>query len=161
MNWEAIGAIGEILGAAAVVATLLYLAKQTRVNANAAVSASRGASAIAISEVDREIARDPELARIAHKSFQEELADYDEIEWLRFTTFARSLIGLYEDQFMQALDGTTDPKMAEIHVAAVIAFIEHPAWKQFWDLETRGDTWRKSSLTLSIPVALQPRLVDR
>ena len=30
MNWEAVGAIGEILGAAAVVATLLYLARQIR-----------------------------------------------------------------------------------------------------------------------------------
>ena len=32
MNWEAIGAIGEILGAAAVVATLFYLARQTSQN---------------------------------------------------------------------------------------------------------------------------------
>ena len=30
MNWEAIGAIGEILGAIVVVATLFYLAKQTK-----------------------------------------------------------------------------------------------------------------------------------
>ena len=30
MNWEAIGAIGEVLGAFAVVATLLYLALQVR-----------------------------------------------------------------------------------------------------------------------------------
>ena len=32
MNWEAIGAIGEILGAAVVVATLFYLAKQTKLS---------------------------------------------------------------------------------------------------------------------------------
>ena len=30
MNWEAIGAVGEIVGAAAVVLTLLYLAVQTK-----------------------------------------------------------------------------------------------------------------------------------
>ena len=30
MNWEAIGALGEVLGAVAVIATLLYLAVQTR-----------------------------------------------------------------------------------------------------------------------------------
>ncbi len=33
MNWDAIGAIGEIVGTAAVVASLLYLAVQTRSNA--------------------------------------------------------------------------------------------------------------------------------
>lgn len=32
MNWDAIGAIGEIAGAAAVVATLVYLARQIRHN---------------------------------------------------------------------------------------------------------------------------------
>jgi len=32
MNWEAIGAVGEIIGAIAVVVTLLYLAVQTRQN---------------------------------------------------------------------------------------------------------------------------------
>jgi len=30
MHWEAIGAIGEVVGAAAVVATLIYLARQVR-----------------------------------------------------------------------------------------------------------------------------------
>ena len=40
MNWEAIGAIGEILGAAAVVATLIYLAKQLGQNTRALRSSS-------------------------------------------------------------------------------------------------------------------------
>ena len=32
MDWEAIGAIGEVLGAAGVLATLVYLATQIRQN---------------------------------------------------------------------------------------------------------------------------------
>ena len=35
MNWEAIGAIGEIIGAAGVIITLLYLASQLRQNTRA------------------------------------------------------------------------------------------------------------------------------
>ena len=35
MNWEAIGAIGEVVGAAGVIATLIYLAAQIRQNAAA------------------------------------------------------------------------------------------------------------------------------
>lgn len=35
MNWEAIGAIGEIVGAAAVVVTLIYLAAQMKINTTA------------------------------------------------------------------------------------------------------------------------------
>ena len=35
MNWDAIGAVGEIVGALAVVVTLIYLAVQTRHSAAA------------------------------------------------------------------------------------------------------------------------------
>ena len=35
MNWEAIGALGEVVGAIAVVLTLAYLAIQVRQNSNA------------------------------------------------------------------------------------------------------------------------------
>ena len=40
MNWDAIGAVGEILGAAAVVATLVYLAQQIRRNAKSVEGSS-------------------------------------------------------------------------------------------------------------------------
>ena len=48
MDWDAIGAIGEIVGALAVGVTLLYLARQTKVSGKATVSASRSASAVAL-----------------------------------------------------------------------------------------------------------------
>ena len=32
MNWDAIGAVGEIIGAVVVIVTLLYVAKQIRQN---------------------------------------------------------------------------------------------------------------------------------
>ena len=35
MNWESIGAIGEVLGAIGVIATLLYLSVQIRQNTRA------------------------------------------------------------------------------------------------------------------------------
>jgi hypothetical protein len=38
MNWEAIGAIGEVLGALAVIVTLVYLAVQIRQNTAAALT---------------------------------------------------------------------------------------------------------------------------
>lgn len=143
MNWDALGAISNFVGAVAIVSTLLYLTQQTRLLRRTAVSASRSASAIAVSEIDREIARDPELARIAFKSLNSEPRDFDELEWFRFTTFARSLVGLYEEQYMQSRQGTTDPEMGEIHVAAMVGFLEHAAWSAFWKLETRGDAWRR------------------
>lgn len=40
MNWDAIGAVGEVIGAIAVVATLIYLSLQTRQNTKAVEHAS-------------------------------------------------------------------------------------------------------------------------
>ena len=40
MNWDAIGAVGEIVGAVAVIATLIYLAIQIKDSARAARSAA-------------------------------------------------------------------------------------------------------------------------
>jgi hypothetical protein len=55
MNWDAIGAVGEILGALAVVATLAYLAMQTKQSRRATLADvyqsrahARGASALQI-----------------------------------------------------------------------------------------------------------------
>lgn len=73
MNWDALGAIGEIVGALAVVITLIYLAAQTRQNTEAVRHAfARGVMEDAnawrfkivespeVSELFREGLRDPE-----------------------------------------------------------------------------------------------------
>ena len=44
MNWEAIGAVGEVLGALGVIATLSYLAVQIRQNTRTVRSATHQAS---------------------------------------------------------------------------------------------------------------------
>ena len=49
MNWEAIGAIAELLGAFGVIASLIYLATQIRQNSRQLM----GASLIAVHEYQR------------------------------------------------------------------------------------------------------------
>lgn len=41
MNWEAIGAIGEIIGGSVVIGSLIYLALQIRQNSNLARAAAQ------------------------------------------------------------------------------------------------------------------------
>ena len=50
MNWEAIGAIGEIVGAIAVIATLFYLSIQIRQNATATTRSNEYAQAASVHE---------------------------------------------------------------------------------------------------------------
>src|SRR5262245_27091296 len=63
LNWEAVGAIGEILGALGVIATLLYLSVQIRQNTRH----MGGEAVIAIAQITdkltSEVRDDPELLR--------------------------------------------------------------------------------------------------
>ena len=80
MNWDAIGAIGEVLGAAAVVVTLGYLAVQVRHAKAATADQSRIYRATAVREIILETCRDDALRMLQTKSwgvepYYEALAD--------------------------------------------------------------------------------------
>jgi hypothetical protein len=61
MNWEAIGAIGEIVGAVAVVGTLVYLASQVRSAKTATIDSNRLTRASGVREMCLEYTRNNEL----------------------------------------------------------------------------------------------------
>ena len=64
MNWEALGAIGEIVGAVAVVLTLGYVAVQLRQNTRVVRSGTEQAQADAHTGCLSLIAQDPDLTRL-------------------------------------------------------------------------------------------------
>ncbi len=81
MNWEAIGAIGEIVGAVAVVITLLYLASQTRQNTKATHAQATASVASEMEQCLLTIANDGYLAEAYHKAMKRE--DLSELESIR------------------------------------------------------------------------------
>lgn len=63
MNWEAVGAVGEIVGAAAVVVTLVYLAGQVRQATRATQAASFQAASALEQEFLLAVGQDPATSR--------------------------------------------------------------------------------------------------
>ncbi|MBL4709274.1 MAG: hypothetical protein JKY48_12635, partial [Flavobacteriales bacterium] len=78
MNWEAISAIGEILGALAVVITLGYLALQIRHTRLEAADISRQSRAEGVREITLAIGLNEEMSKLWLKASQSE-AIYKEI----------------------------------------------------------------------------------
>jgi len=70
MNWEAIGAIGEIVGALAVVVTLVYLVIQIRQNTAAVATATYESTMTGFNDINVVVASDPELARLLDRGTQ-------------------------------------------------------------------------------------------
>jgi hypothetical protein len=68
VHWEAVGAFGEIIGAAAVVLSLVYLAVQVRQNTGALRAAAAAEAVAAIREFNGRIIDDPEINEIFVKA---------------------------------------------------------------------------------------------
>ena len=98
MNWEAIGAIGEILGAAGVIATLAYLAVQMRQSNRLAKRAAVQSLLAGRVEMNRFLASDPALTDLVSKG-AESPDELDEGEWRRFTGVFSTVIRHYEAIF--------------------------------------------------------------
>ena len=67
MNWDAIGAVGEIVGALVVVLTVAYLARQIRQESVASTSTAMGAWLADYNSLIVELTRDSEVTLIVRK----------------------------------------------------------------------------------------------
>ena len=84
LNWDAIGAVGEILGAVGVIVTLGYLAHQIRQNTNATRSQSVQSLAESGATMNAMIVEKPDVAQM----FLTGMSDYRSLsteDRLRFT----------------------------------------------------------------------------
>ncbi len=119
MNWEALGAIGEIVGAMGVIATLIYLAIQIRQNTQqqkkyelASQADAVNASAEAVRDARRDIYQDPELCEIWIKG----MSHPDKLTENEYTRY-RLLI-------QNALDGIWD-----IHSRTTVSGVSAEIWE--------------------------------
>jgi len=89
MNWEAIGALGQVLGAVAVIATLLYIAREVRQNGRSlSISAMRDTTA-QWNHWSEIIATSTDLAEIVSKG-NKSSDTLSESESLRYGTYVQS-----------------------------------------------------------------------
>jgi len=159
VNWEAAGAIGEIVGAAAVVLTLLYLAAETRKNAKALDATTTREFGFRLSEWAREVAKDPELKRISLKGLQPELEDYSEAEWHEFRIFAHSLFFIYQTSFSHMSLDLGNREESENYVRIAKGLIDaFPAWRRFWEEEALSGSFTSEFIAAVDSVSDAPRV---
>jgi hypothetical protein len=106
VNWEAISAIGQIVGAIAVVVSLIYLAREIRSNARSARLASVGS----LNRCLAEIATHPHLAEVWNRGMR----DLDSLEGAdlhTFNAFIMQLFYIFKELYYQHLEGHLDPRL--------------------------------------------------
>lgn len=146
MNWDAIGAIGEITGAIAVVLTLVYLASQVRHAKNAAADTNRLERSKGVRDMFMASAVDGELGDILTKGFKttdyyDQLSkelDMSSQEAARFDWAMLYWFWLHWGQFSST---TSDADLAELrHLIGY--FYSHPSVRYCWE----NSPWARPAL---------------
>jgi hypothetical protein len=132
MNWAAVGAIGEVAGAIAVVATLVYLAKQIRISAEATKAMVRqGVTDATVAYLALEI--DPrDLREVTKKRRRGETLDRDEEDLLLLRIHAN--FRNFEGVFSNFRRGYFDASEWQAYENIILFhFLRDPFARKFWD----------------------------
>jgi len=130
MNWEAIAAVGQLVGAIAVLVTLIYLAIQMKQNTAAVATSTYESTMSGFNDINIVVASTPGLASIINRGCMStnELTD---IETIQFNFILRcyanqwwKLFKLYE---RGSLEHTEWPNFAK----EAAQFLEQPGCKPF------------------------------
>jgi hypothetical protein len=134
MNWAAIGAIGEVLGAVAVVATLLYVARQLDEQSRALTTNIRDSVFQQLQEWNYQVMADPHLSHL----FQRGTATDD---WSGFTAEERSrlihvlysFVKTFENIYLHTAEGSAPPEVWDRNCQVFFAYAAQPGCRRYWN----------------------------
>lgn len=105
MNWEAIGAIGELVGAVGVIFSLLYLATQVRASTRASAVESKIASTRFYTDFLSGIIQSPELQDLFLRG-RKDLEALTPEERIRYSNLALQSFSFFSAAYFQYRNGT-------------------------------------------------------
>jgi hypothetical protein len=131
MNWDAIGAIAELLGAIGVIASLVFLAMQLRQNTHALRAGayqqyeqnvySRTRDSIAIPGMDR-------VMRLGLVDFEQ----LDEDDKFRFGVQLNYGFRSFDNAYYQYRAGLLDEDRWQISARTLVSFLQNPGVAHWW-----------------------------
>jgi hypothetical protein len=156
MNWDAIGAVAELLGAIGVIISLIYLALQIRRNTRTQRRANVGDIAIELATTARCTATNPELASLLLRGYSD-LDSLNSIERYRFDTFFYAFIANFERALIDARSGDYPEEQLVPMRAAIAGFLGTDGGRAWWE-QTR--TWFTIFGQQSIDTILSDETID-
>jgi len=138
VNWDAVGAIAELLGAAGVIISLLYLAAQIRHNTRELDERNRSYRQISLDETAKRytsfrdnVRHDSELASIWHRG-RRDLDELDEVERLQFDYLAIEMFWCWGMLYLYRQQNVIDERVMELSVANLPLYAEGKGIRRWW-----------------------------
>ena len=139
MNWEAISAIGQLVGALAVVISLIYLASQVRSSAHATRLDSERAVLDAFTRSVQQLTVHPDLSEL----FLRGIHDFESLkggEFVRFGTLMHSTFRISQEVYYRQLEGHVHPRVGHGLEAVMLDMIAYPGVQAWWRLRSHWFT---------------------
>ncbi len=130
MNWEAIGAIGEFLGATAVVVSLIFVGVQIRKNTRASQTAGYRTLIDALGQLGLTVATDRELEQIIFEA-EMEPDSVSEEHWRTFTRITWYAFGQWAYALMAKNNGVLPDHLWRDIEAWGVSWVGLPGYKKF------------------------------
>ncbi|MFT4585381.1 MAG: hypothetical protein ACI9ON_003795 [Limisphaerales bacterium] len=145
MNWDAITGVAEIVGATAVVVSLIYLASEVRANTCVMKANSSRDAQIQWAIVNEAIYQSPDRMVLA-KAFDPSstVADFSEEERHIAFFFARSILLRFESELFQYQAGLLDSEIWANHRIWCAGFTRLPFYSEWWQSERKQPVYTKS-----------------
>ncbi len=144
MNWDAIGAIADAVGAIAVVVTLIYLALQIRHNTRASKASAVSASNVSLRENRRAVLASAELTKL-FVSGNTDPPSLSEIERHRYALMMLNVADAMLDNYTQTLETDFSPETWRTQGVSAV----------FRTLGTKGGRWFWENYSGSYPAAFR------
>jgi hypothetical protein len=136
MNWEAIGALGEVIAAVVVIATLVYLAIQFRQTIRATHASTFQAATDSFVAINLAIATDEALIKV----FSGQRSPETKEDQTRFNFIMLSVFRVRETIFFQTTEGTTDPRSWERMQPGLRQNMQNVHTRDWWNTNSYGFT---------------------
>jgi hypothetical protein len=141
MNWEAVSTIAEVIGAIAVVLSLIYVAAQIKQNTAASRSQSINQINSQYGALMNQIAMNGELAKIYRKATEGEELEADEL--VRYTAYLSAFFAFVEEIFLLHRSGIYGEDLGEGDAVEFLGptvrrLLASPAAIKWWKDESRN-----------------------
>jgi len=132
MNWDAVGALSELIGAVAVIITLIYLAVQVRQNT---LSNQNSASQTISAQYSEWLSLIIENESVAHiyRLGQQDLDQLTDEEKIRYGMLLTQLCRACESQYQQHRTKMAPEEMWESTLGALVSVFSRPGGSEWWD----------------------------
>jgi hypothetical protein len=137
LNWDAIGAISELVGAVAVLVTLVYLAVQVRDNTKTVKSENVHRVTDSFNAINMLVASDQDLADLWFKG----VSDFEALtptEQARFGFVQLAAFRIYDSLYYQVARSTGDEQLWLAELDTIRWIFAYPGMRAWWRQQKFG-----------------------